>query len=138
MILHPPVLLAGYVGFTVPFAFAMAALFTRRLGDEWLVAIRRWTLLAWLFLGIGLIIGAWWAYVELGWGGYWAWDPVENAGLMPWLVATAFLHSIMIQRRRGMLKVWNVVLITLTFSLAIFGTFLTRSPALLPQQRIEG
>jgi cytochrome c-type biogenesis protein CcmF len=127
MILHPPVLLAGYVGFTVPFAFAMAALFTRRLGDEWLLAIRRWTLLAWLFLGIGLIIGAWWAYVELGWGGYWAWDPVENAGLMPWLVATAFLHSIMIQRRRGMLKVWNVVLITLTFSLAIFGTFLTRS-----------
>jgi len=127
MILHPPALLAGYVGFTVPFAFAMAALLTRRLGDEWIIAIRRWTLLAWLFLGIGLIIGAWWAYVELGWGGYWAWDPVENAGLMPWLVATAFLHSVMMQRRRGMLKVWNMVLIILTFSLAIFGTFLTRS-----------
>ncbi len=127
MILHPPVLLAGYVGFTIPFAFAIAALLTKRLGDEWLIAIRRWTLLAWLLLGVGNIIGAWWAYVELGWGGYWAWDPVENAGLMPWLVATAFLHSIMMQRRRGMLKVWNMVLIILTFTLAIFGTFLTRS-----------
>ena len=127
MIIHPPTLLIGYVAFTIPFAFAMAALLSRRLGDEWLIAIRRWTLLAWLFLGIGNILGAWWAYVELGWGGYWAWDPVENAGLMPWLVATAFLHSIMMQRRRGMLKVWNMVLIILTFSLAIFGTFLTRS-----------
>ncbi len=127
MIIHPPVLLVGYVGFTIPFAFAIAALLTRRLGDEWIIAIRRWTLLAWLFLGVGNIIGAWWAYVELGWGGYWAWDPVENAGLMPWLVATAFLHSIMMQRRRGMLKVWNMVLIILTFTLAIFGTFLTRS-----------
>ena len=127
MIIHPPTLLIGYVGFTIPFAFAMAALLSRRLGDDWLIAIRRWTLLAWLFLGIGNILGAWWAYVELGWGGYWAWDPVENAGLMPWLVATAFLHSIMMQRRRGMLKVWNMVLIILTFSLAIFGTFLTRS-----------
>ena len=130
MILHPPVLLVGYVGFTVPFAFAIAALLTKRLGDEWLIVIRRWTLLAWLCLGIGLIIGAWWAYVELGWGGYWAWDPVENAGLMPWLVATAFLHSIMMQRRRGMLKAWNMVLVILTFSLAIFGTFLTRSGVL--------
>jgi len=127
MIIHPPTLLIGYVGFTIPFAFAMAALLTGKLGDDWLIAIRRWTLLAWLFLGIGNILGAWWAYVELGWGGYWAWDPVENAGLMPWLVATAFLHSIMMQRRRGMLKVWNMVLIILTFSLAIFGTFLTRS-----------
>ncbi|MFQ5997452.1 MAG: heme lyase CcmF/NrfE family subunit [Dehalococcoidales bacterium] len=127
MILHPPMLLAGYVGFTIPFAFAIAALLTRRLGDEWLIVIRRWTLLAWLFLGVGNLIGAWWAYVELGWGGYWAWDPVENAGLMPWLVATAFLHSIMMQRRRGILKVWNMVLIILTFTLAIFGTFLTRS-----------
>jgi cytochrome c-type biogenesis protein CcmF len=127
MIIHPPTLLVGYVAFTIPFAFAMAALLARRLGDDWLIAIRRWTLLAWLFLGIGNILGAWWAYVELGWGGYWAWDPVENAGLMPWLVATAFLHSIMMQRRRGMLKVWNMVLIILTFSLAIFGTFLTRS-----------
>ena len=127
MILHPPVLLAGYVGFTIPFAFAIAALLSRRLGDEWLITTRRWTLLAWLLLGIGNIIGAWWAYVELGWGGYWAWDPIENAGLMPWLVATAFLHSTMMQRRRGMLKVWNMVLIILTFSLTIFGTFLTRS-----------
>ena len=127
MILHPPILLAGYIGFTIPFAFAIAALLTKRLGDEWIMTIRRWTLLAWLFLGVGNLIGAWWAYVELGWGGYWAWDPVENAGLMPWLVATAFLHSVMMQRRRGMLKVWNMVLIILTFSLAIFGTFLTRS-----------
>ncbi len=127
MIIHPPAVLAGYVGFTIPFAFAIAALLTRRLGDEWIIAVRRWTLLAWLLLGIGNIIGAWWAYVELGWGGYWAWDPVENAGLMPWLVATAFLHSTMMQRRRGMLKVWNMLLIILTFNLAIFGTFLTRS-----------
>ncbi len=127
MIIHPPVLLAGYVGFTIPFAFAMAALLARRLGDEWIRAIRGWTILAWLFLGVGNLIGAWWAYVELGWGGYWAWDPVENAGIMPWLVATAFLHSIMMQRRRGILKVWNMVLIILAFNLAIFGTFLTRS-----------
>lgn len=127
MIFHPPILLAGYVGFTIPFAFAIAALLMRRLGGEWLVTIRRWTLLAWLLLGVGNIIGAWWAYVELGWGGYWAWDPVENAGLMPWLVATAFLHSIMMQRRRGMLKVWNMVLVIFIFSLTIFGTFLTRS-----------
>ncbi|MFH0942174.1 MAG: heme lyase CcmF/NrfE family subunit [Chloroflexota bacterium] len=127
MILHPPVLLGGYVGFTIPFAFAVAVLLKRSLGDEWLLTIRRWTLFAWLLLGIGNLIGAWWAYVELGWGGYWAWDPVENAGLMPWLVATAFLHSAMMQRRRGILKVWNMVLIILTFTLTIFGTFLTRS-----------
>ena len=127
MMLHPPTLLAGYVGLTIPFAFAIAALLTRRLGDEWIAAIRRWTLLAWLLLGVGNIIGAWWAYVELGWGGYWAWDPVENASLIPWLVATAFLHSIMMQRRRGILKVWNMVLIILAFALTIFGTFLTRS-----------
>lgn len=127
MIFHPPTLLAGYAGFTIPFAFAIAALLTRRLGDDWIIAARRWTLLAWLLLGVGNIIGAWWAYVELGWGGYWAWDPIENAGLMPWLMATAFLHSIMMQRRRGLFKVWNMVLIILTFSLVIFGTFLTRS-----------
>ena len=127
MLFHPPTLLAGYVGFTIPFAFAMAALLTRRLGDDWIVAVRRWTLLAWLVLGVGNLIGAWWAYVELGWGGYWAWDPVESAGLMPWLVATAFLHSIMMQRRRGILKIWNMVLIILTFCLSLFGTFLTRS-----------
>ncbi|HEY81907.1 MAG TPA: heme lyase CcmF/NrfE family subunit [Dehalococcoidia bacterium] len=130
MFFHPPLLLAGYVGFTVPFAFAMAALLSRRLGDAWLIVVRRWTLLAWLSLGLGNLLGAWWAYVELGWGGYWAWDPVENAGLMPWLVATAFLHSIMMQRRRGILKVWNMVLIILTFVLAILGTFLTRSGVL--------
>ncbi len=127
MLFHPPSLLSGYVAFTIPFAFAVSALLTRRLGDEWIVAVRRWTLAAWLFLGLGNLIGAWWAYVELGWGGYWAWDPVENASLMPWLVGTAFLHSIMMQRRRGILKVWNMVLIILTFSLSIFGTFLTRS-----------
>ena len=127
MIIHPPFLLAGYVGFTIPFAFAIAALLMRRLGDEWIITIRRWTLLPWLFLGVGNILGARWAYVELGWGGYWAWDPVENASFMPWLVATAFLHSIMMQRRRGILKVWNMALIILTFTLTIFGTFLTRS-----------
>ena len=127
MLFHPPILLAGYVGLTIPFALAIAALLTRRLGDEWIIAARRWMLLSWLFLGVGNLIGAWWAYVELGWGGYWAWDPIENAGLMPWLVATAFLHSTMMQKRRGMLKVWNMTLIILTFNLAIFGTFLTRS-----------
>ncbi len=130
MLFHPPTLLIGYVGLTIPFAFAIAALLTRRLGDEWIITIRRWTLFAWLFLGIGNLIGAWWAYVELGWGGYWMWDPVESASFMPWLVATAFLHSIMMQRRRGMLKVWNMVLIILTFSLSILGTFLTRSGVL--------
>ncbi|MFH1647355.1 MAG: heme lyase CcmF/NrfE family subunit [Chloroflexota bacterium] len=130
MLFHPPALLSGYVTFSIPFAFAFAALLTRRLGDEWLMVVRRWTLLAWLFLGVGNLIGAWWAYVELGWGGYWAWDPVENASFVPWLVATAFLHSIMMQRRRGMLKVWNISLITLTFVLAILGTFLTRSGVL--------
>src|SRR3972149_704292 len=127
MVIHPPLLLGGYVLFTVPFAFAIAALARRRLGRDWLDAARTWTVAAWLFLGLGNLIGAWWAYVELGWGGYWAWDPVENAGILPWLVGTAFLHSIMMQRRRGILKVWNMVLIILTFSLSIFGTFLTRS-----------
>ncbi|MBI2850459.1 MAG: heme lyase CcmF/NrfE family subunit [Chloroflexi bacterium] len=127
MLFHPPNLLGGYVGFTIPFAFAMSALLTRRLGDEWIVSIRRWTLVSWLLLSIGNIIGAWWAYVELGWGGYWAWDPVENASLLPWLTGTAFLHSIMMQRRRGILKKWNMVLVIITFSLSIFGTFLTRS-----------
>lgn len=130
MLFHPPTLLAGYVGFTIPFAFAMAALATNRLGSEWLQSTRRWTLFAWLVLGIGNLLGAQWAYVELGWGGYWAWDPVENAGLLPWLTGTAFLHSTMIQKRRGMLKVWNLVLIILTFTLSIFGTFLTRSGVL--------
>ncbi|MBI4304600.1 MAG: cytochrome c biogenesis protein CcsA [Chloroflexi bacterium] len=127
MIFHPPALLAGYVGLTIPFALAVAALMSRKLDSDWTLTVRRWTLLSWLLLGVGNIIGAWWAYVELGWGGYWAWDPVENAGLMPWLVATAFLHSSIAQRRKGILKVWNMALIILAFNLAIFGTFLTRS-----------
>ncbi len=127
MIVHPPALLAGYAILAMPFAFAMAALLTRNLDDEWTLGVRRWMLLAWLLLGAGNIIGAWWAYVELGWGGYWAWDPVENAGLMPWLAATAFLHSAMVQRRRGMFKVWNMLLVIMAFILSIFGTFLTRS-----------
>jgi cytochrome c-type biogenesis protein CcmF len=130
MILHPPALLAGYVALTVPFAFAIAALLSNRPGNDWLGAARRWALAAWLLLGIGNIIGAWWAYVELGWGGYWAWDPVENAGLMPWLVITAFLHSIMLQRRRGMFKVWTMVLVILAFSLSVFGTYINRSGVL--------
>ncbi|UCB43101.1 MAG: heme lyase CcmF/NrfE family subunit [Dehalococcoidales bacterium] len=127
MIFHPPLLLAGYVGLTVPFAFAIAALLTKKLDAEWLLTIRRWMLLAWLLLGVGNLIGAWWAYVELGWGGYWAWDPVENAGLMPWLIATAFIHSAVMQRRRYRFKAWSMVLVILSFTLAIFGTFLTRS-----------
>ena len=127
MVLHPPVLLAGYVGFAIPFAFAIAALITRRVGGEWLTTVRRWVLISWLLLGVGNLIGAWWAYTELGWGGYWGWDPVENAGLMPWLMATAVLHASVLQRKRGMFKAWNMVLIILTFNLTIFGTFLTRS-----------
>ena len=127
MQIHPPLLYLGYVGLSVPFAFAIAALVTRRLDTGWITSIRRWTILSWLFLGTGILLGAKWAYETLGWGGYWAWDPVENAAFMPWLVATAFLHSIMVQERRGMLKVWNMVLVILTFSLCLFGTFLTRS-----------
>lgn len=130
MFFHPPTQYLGYVGFTIPFAFAIAAMATRRLDDEWIRATRRWTLMAWFFLSWGVIFGMQWAYVELGWGGYWAWDPVENASLMPWLTATAFLHSVMIQEKRDMLKVWNLVLIILTFVLSIFGTFLTRSGVL--------
>jgi cytochrome c-type biogenesis protein CcmF len=127
MMIHPPFLYLGYVGFTIPFAFAVGALATRRTGDLWFRTTRRWTLFSWFFLGIGILMGSYWAYIELGWGGYWAWDPVENASLMPWLTGTAFLHSVMIQERKGMLKVWNVALIMLTFNLSIFGTFLTRS-----------
>ena len=127
MMIHPPFLYLGYVGFTIPFAFAIAALATRRTGDIWFRTTRRWTLFSWFFLGIGILMGSYWAYIELGWGGYWAWDPVENASLMPWLTGTAFLHSVMIQERKGMLKIWNMALIILTFSLSIFGTFLTRS-----------
>ncbi len=127
MIFHPPLLFLGYVGFTVPFAFAIAALATGRLGDIWIRSTRRWTIFSWFFLGIGILLGAQWAYVELGWGGYWAWDPVENASLMPWLTGTAYLHSVMIQEKKNMLKVWNIILIILTFVLSIFGTFITRS-----------
>src|SRR6478736_5018364 len=127
MLAHPPLLYLGYVGLTIPFAFAMGALLSRRTDERWIVATRRWTLAAWTFLGVGQLLGAHWAYVEVGWGGYYAWDPVENAALMPWLAATAFLHSVMIQEKRGMLKVWNVLLVTLAFCLALFGTFLTRS-----------
>ncbi len=127
MMIHPPALYLGYVGFTIPFSFAIAALITRRTGDLWFRTTRRWTLFSWFFLGIGILLGSYWAYIELGWGGYWAWDPVENASLMPWLTGTAFLHSVMIQEKKGMLKIWNVLLIILTFSLSIFGTFLTRS-----------
>ncbi len=124
---HPPLLYIGYVGLSVPFAFAIAALVTRRLDGTWLTSVRRWTIASWMFLTTGIMLGSRWAYEELGWGGYWAWDPVENAALMPWLVATAFLHSVMVQERRGMLRIWNMVLIIMTFTLALFGTFLTRS-----------
>ena len=127
MVFHPPMLYLGYISITIPFAFAIAALLSKRLDSDWLVAIRKWTLVSWLFLSIGLILGMWWAYVELGWGGYWAWDPVENAALLPWLVMTAFLHSVMIQEKRGMLKKWNLALIIGAWLLSIFGTFITRS-----------
>jgi cytochrome c-type biogenesis protein CcmF len=130
MAFHPPMLYLGYVGFTVPFAFAIAALATGRIGEGWLVATRRWTLVAWGFLTVGIILGAWWSYEVLGWGGYWAWDPVENASLLPWLTGTAYLHSVMVQERRGMLRVWNLSLLCATFSLTILGTFITRSGVL--------
>ena len=127
MAIHPPMLYLGYVGFTIPFAFAIAALIKKDASSLWIKTIRRWTLVTWLFLGIGIILGGWWAYLELGWGGYWAWDPVENASFMPWLTGTAFVHSIIIQEKKNMLKIWNMILIILTFTLCIFGTFLTRS-----------
>ena len=127
MVFHPPSLYIGFVGFSIPFAFAMAAIIKRRRDNDWIRSTRRWTLFAWVFLTLGNLLGAQWAYVELGWGGYWAWDPVENAALMPWLTGTAFLHSVMIQEKKGMLKIWNMILIITTFLLTIFGTFLTRS-----------
>src|SRR6188768_3505015 len=127
MAIHPPLLYLGFVGMTIPFAFGMAALATGQLDDSWLRAVRSWTMVAWLLLTVGLSLGALWAYEELGWGGYWGWDPVENAGLLPWFTATAFLHSVIVQERRGMLKVWNVALVIVTFFLTIFGTFMTRS-----------
>jgi cytochrome c-type biogenesis protein CcmF len=127
MIFHPVFLYLGFVGFTIPFAFALGALIAGRFGDEWIIATRRWTVMAWYFLTVGILIGGWWAYTTLGWGGYWAWDPVENASFMPWLLGTAFLHSVMIQEYRKMLKTWNLTLIILTFAMTMFGTFLTRS-----------
>lgn len=127
MAFHPPTLYLGYVGFTVPYAFGMAALIAGKLDADWIATTRRWTITAWYFLTMGILFGAWWSYRVLGWGGYWAWDPVENASLLPWLTGTAFLHSVMIQEHRGMLKVWNLSLIILTFALTLFGTFLTRS-----------
>ena len=130
MAFHPPMLYLGYVGFTVPFAFAIAALVTGRVGEGWLVATRRWTLIAWGFLTVGIVLGSWWSYEVLGWGGYWAWDPVENASFLPWLTGTAYLHSVMVQERRGMLRVWNLSLLCATFALTILGTFITRSGVL--------
>jgi cytochrome c-type biogenesis protein CcmF len=127
MAIHPPVLYLGYVGFAVPFAFAVGSLIKRQPGDDWIHTTRRWTLITWLFQTAGIILGAAWAYVVLGWGGYWGWDPVENASFLPWITATAFLHSVMMQEKKGMMKVWNMVLVSGTFFLCIFGTFLTRS-----------
>src|SRR4051794_4502083 len=127
MMIHPPLLYLGYVGLTIPFAFAAGALLSGRFDERWIVATRRWTILAWTALGIGILLGAKWAYEEVGWGGYYAWDPVENAALMPWLAATAFLHSVMVQEKKNMLRVWNAVLVSLAFCLSLFGTFLTRS-----------
>jgi cytochrome c-type biogenesis protein CcmF len=127
---HPPILYLGLVGFTVPFAFACASLITGRVGEGWLVETRRWTLFSWGFLTVGVILGAWWSYEVLGWGGYWAWDPVENAAFLPWITGTAYLHSVMVQERRGMLRVWNLALLISTFSLTILATFLTRSGVL--------
>src|ERR1700686_25908 len=127
MVIHPPMLYLGYVGFTVPFAFAMASLITKQPGDNWIHTTRRWTIVTWLFQSTGILLGQGWAYAVLGWGGYWAWDPVENASLLPWITATAFLHSVMMQEKKGMMKVWNMVLIASTFFLCVFGTMLTRS-----------
>jgi cytochrome c-type biogenesis protein CcmF len=130
MMIHPPMLYLGYVGFAIPFAFAIGALVTRRTGADWIRTTRRFALVAWTFLGAGILLGALWSFSELGWGGYWAWDPVENASIMPWLIATAFLHSVMVQEKRGMLRVWNVSLVIATFVLSLLGTFLVRSGVL--------
>lgn len=130
VLFHPPALYLGYVGMSVPFAFAIAALITGRVGEGWLIETRRWTLMSWGFLTIGIVLGGWWAYEVLGWGGVWGWDPVENVSFMPWLTGTAFIHSVLVQERRGMLRVWNLSLLVATFSLTILGTFLTRSGVL--------
>lgn len=131
MAIHPPMLYVGYVGFTAPFAFAIAAMIRGDQGSVWLERTRRWSIVAWAFLAFGMLLGAWWSYEVLGWGGYWAWDPVENAAFLPWLVATAFIHSAVVQRRRGMLQAWNLILVIATFSLTILGTFLTRSGTII-------
>ncbi len=130
MVMHPPMLYMGYVGFSIPFSFAMAALFSGRLGEEWIKVTQRWTTFAWMCLTTGILLGGYWAYYELGWGGYWGWDPVENASFMPWLVGTAYLHSVLVQEKRKMFKVWNLFLIIVTFSLSLIGTFLVRSGVL--------
>jgi cytochrome c-type biogenesis protein CcmF len=127
MLIHPPMLYTGLVGLAIPFAIVVSALINKRTGADWIRLVRRWVLVPWMALGVGLVLGGAWAYTELGWGGYWGWDPVENAAFMPWLAATAFLHSAMVQERRGMLKIWNVFLVTLAATLATFGAFLTRS-----------
>lgn len=131
MAIHPPLLYIGYVGFTAPFAFAIAAMVRGEQGSVWLERTHRWSVIAWAFLGVGMLLGAWWSYEVLGWGGYWAWDPVENAAFLPWLAATAFIHSAVVQRRRGMLQAWNLILVVATFSLTILGTFLTRSGTII-------
>ena len=130
MAVHPPMLYLGFIGLSIPFAFGMASLLSGKLDSDWIRQARRWTLVAWLFLTAGIILGGQWAYYELGWGGYWAWDPVENSSLLPWLTATAFLHSAMVQEKREVLKIWNYILIIITFSLTIIGTFITRSGVL--------
>ena len=127
MAIHPPLLYIGFVGFTVPFAFAIGMLATGRVGDRWQIECRRWTLVAFTFLSVGIVLGAWWSYQVLGWGGFWGWDPVENAALLPWLCGTAYLHSVLVQERRGLMRVWNLSLSVATFALTILGTFLTRS-----------
>ena len=127
MMIHPPMLYLGYVGMTVPFGIAVAALLRGEMGDAWMAPLRRWTLIPWMFLSVGIILGSWWAYAVLGWGGYWAWDPVENASFLPWLTATAFMHSTMVQERKQMLKLWTLSLALASFVLTILGTFMTRS-----------
>src|SRR6201998_3472607 len=127
MVIHPPILYSGYTGFTIPFAFALAALLGRYPGEKWIHLTRRWTMIAWGFQGVGILLGAHWSNAVLGWGGYWMWDPVENASLMPWLTGTVFLHSVVMQEKRGMMRVWNVWLVFTTFMLCILGTLLTRS-----------
>ena len=127
MLIHPPLLLGGFASFTVPFSIVIAALITGRMGREWLKFVRNWALISWGILSAGIFLGGWWAYHVLGWGGYWAWDPVENVSILPWFTVTAFIHSIIVQERRGMLKVWNVGLILASFILAIMGTFIVRS-----------